>query len=61
MEVGLGEGPLQRQLAAEKLVHQSVSAETADYEDHTFAGAIPVCGHECSRWCPRLKRGFGWV
>lgn len=40
MEVGLGEGPLQRQLAAEKLVHQSVSAETADYEDHTFAGIM---------------------
>ena len=38
--MGLGTGTLQRQRAAVNLVHQVVSAETANNEDHTFSGCL---------------------
>eukprot|EP00961_Rhodomonas_salina_P185559 2505377-Rhodomonas_salina.3 len=37
MELGLGEGLLQRQKAAENVVHLAATAETEDHQDHTFA------------------------
>lgn len=37
LAMDLGDGPLQRQRAAAALVHEQVTAETEDHEDHTFA------------------------
>jgi hypothetical protein len=41
LAMDLGDGPLQRQRAAAALVHQQVTAETEDHEDHTFAVRLP--------------------